>query len=258
MILATNVAETSLTVEGVTDVIDGGLHKVLRYDPARALDRLELERIPADSAEQRAGPRRPHGARPGGAALGRARSPAAAAASRRSSASTSRRRCSTSSPGAATRARSSGSRRRPPRPLAAALALLERLGAVRGRPADRRTARRCSGCRVHPRLARVLLSAGGGPRAAAACAVSPRAGGPPASGDAPTTDSDVLSAADRIREAPPAGVRAAARELERVAADSGVAATDARRRRAAVCARSSPAFPTAWRGGASPARPASS
>ena len=42
MILATNVAETSLTVEGVTDVIDTGLHKVLRYDavagprPARA------------------------------------------------------------------------------------------------------------------------------------------------------------------------------------------------------------------------------
>ncbi len=55
LILATNVAETSLTVEGVTDVIDTGLHKVLRYDAARALDRLELERIPADSAEQRAG-----------------------------------------------------------------------------------------------------------------------------------------------------------------------------------------------------------
>ncbi len=55
VILATNVAETSLTVEGVTDVIDAGQHKVLRYDPSRGLDRLELERIPADSAEQRAG-----------------------------------------------------------------------------------------------------------------------------------------------------------------------------------------------------------
>ena len=55
VILATNVAETSLTVEGVTDVIDSGQHKVLRYDHSRALDRLELERIPADSAEQRAG-----------------------------------------------------------------------------------------------------------------------------------------------------------------------------------------------------------
>jgi len=55
VILATNIAETSLTVEGVTDVIDSGYHKVLRFDPAKALDRLELERIPSDSAEQRAG-----------------------------------------------------------------------------------------------------------------------------------------------------------------------------------------------------------
>ena len=55
VILATNVAETSLTVEGVTDVIDTGQHKVLRYDASRGLDRLELERISADSAEQRAG-----------------------------------------------------------------------------------------------------------------------------------------------------------------------------------------------------------
>ena len=36
VILATNVAETSLTVEGVTDVIDSGQHKVLRYDPRAA------------------------------------------------------------------------------------------------------------------------------------------------------------------------------------------------------------------------------
>ena len=54
-ILATNVAETSLTVEGVTDVIDSGQQKVLRFDPASGLDRLVLERISLDSAEQRAG-----------------------------------------------------------------------------------------------------------------------------------------------------------------------------------------------------------
>ena len=67
---------------------------------------------------------------------------------------------------------------------------------------------------VHPRLARVLLSAGGGARAAAACAVLAEAWRPAASGDAPTTDSDVLSAADRIRDAP-AGVRAAAASSQR-------------------------------------------
>jgi ATP-dependent helicase HrpB len=55
VILATNIAETSLTVEGVTDVIDSGVHKVLRFDPDTAVDHLVVERIAADSAEQRAG-----------------------------------------------------------------------------------------------------------------------------------------------------------------------------------------------------------
>lgn len=55
IILATNIAETSLTVEGVTDVIDSGLHKVLRFDPETAVDHLVTERIPCDSADQRAG-----------------------------------------------------------------------------------------------------------------------------------------------------------------------------------------------------------
>lgn len=55
VILATNIAETSLTVGGVTGVIDAGFHKVARYDPDRGIDSLELERIPADSATQRAG-----------------------------------------------------------------------------------------------------------------------------------------------------------------------------------------------------------
>jgi len=55
VILATNVAETSLTVEGVTEVIDSGRHKVMRFDPETAVDHLVVERISLDSAEQRAG-----------------------------------------------------------------------------------------------------------------------------------------------------------------------------------------------------------
>jgi ATP-dependent helicase HrpB len=55
VILATNIAETSLTVEGVTTVIDSGLHKVLRFDAETAVDHLVTERIAADSAAQRAG-----------------------------------------------------------------------------------------------------------------------------------------------------------------------------------------------------------
>lgn len=55
VILATNIAETSLTVEGVRTVIDAGQHKVLRFDPQTAIDHLVQERIPRDSADQRAG-----------------------------------------------------------------------------------------------------------------------------------------------------------------------------------------------------------
>jgi len=55
IILATNVAETSLTVEGVTDVIDAGFQKVLRFDAETAVDHLVTELISLDSADQRAG-----------------------------------------------------------------------------------------------------------------------------------------------------------------------------------------------------------
>lgn len=55
IILATNIAETSLTIEGVDTVIDGGMARVAGYDPRRGLDRLELKRISKASARQRAG-----------------------------------------------------------------------------------------------------------------------------------------------------------------------------------------------------------
>jgi len=57
VILATNLAETTVTVPDVTVVVDSGQHKVARYDPARAIDSLETERITADAADQRAGNR---------------------------------------------------------------------------------------------------------------------------------------------------------------------------------------------------------
>ena len=55
VIVATNIAETSVTVPGVTAVVDSGLHKVARYDAERGIDTLETERITADAADQRAG-----------------------------------------------------------------------------------------------------------------------------------------------------------------------------------------------------------
>jgi len=55
LILATNIAETSLTIEGVTAVIDSGLHKRAIHDPNRGVDRLDTLRISRASADQRAG-----------------------------------------------------------------------------------------------------------------------------------------------------------------------------------------------------------
>ena len=55
IVLATNVAETSVTVDGVAAVIDTGLSRQLRFDPNVGLDRLELLPISRASAEQRAG-----------------------------------------------------------------------------------------------------------------------------------------------------------------------------------------------------------
>lgn len=55
IVLATNVAETSVTVEGITGVVDTGLARMLTFDPRVGLDRLRLTPISKASAEQRAG-----------------------------------------------------------------------------------------------------------------------------------------------------------------------------------------------------------
>ena len=52
---STNVAETSLTIDGVTTVIDTGLARIVRYDAERGIDRWELSRISRAAADQRAG-----------------------------------------------------------------------------------------------------------------------------------------------------------------------------------------------------------
>jgi ATP-dependent helicase HrpB len=55
VIVSTNVAETSLTIEGVRLVIDAGLARVARFDPYRGINTLLVERISRASADQRAG-----------------------------------------------------------------------------------------------------------------------------------------------------------------------------------------------------------
>jgi len=55
IVLATSVAETSLTIEGVRVVIDGGLSRVPRFEPSSGLTRLATVRVSRSSAEQRRG-----------------------------------------------------------------------------------------------------------------------------------------------------------------------------------------------------------
>ena len=216
VILATNIAETSLTVPGVSAVIDTGFQKIARYDPDRAIDSLELERIARDSADQRAG------------------------------------RAGRLGPGIVRRLWSEQDRLRPGTeaevhrvdlsdavldilawggdPLGfewfdppaadrveAALALLQQLDAV---AAGRITATGTLMKRLplHPRLARMLVEAGSREDVALACALlSERHAFVSHSA---TTSSDLLAAVDDERSLP-AHVRDVARRLVRAARDDG-------------------------------------
>ncbi len=55
IIVSTNVAETSLTIDGVMAVVDCGLARVARYDPHRGINTLLIEKISVASSDQRAG-----------------------------------------------------------------------------------------------------------------------------------------------------------------------------------------------------------
>ncbi len=55
IVLATSIAETSLTIEGIKIVIDSGVSRVPRFDPRSGLTRLDTVRVTRDAADQRAG-----------------------------------------------------------------------------------------------------------------------------------------------------------------------------------------------------------
>ena len=154
IILATNVAETSLTVEGVSDVIDAGLQKILRFDPETAVDHLAVEQISLDSADQRAG-------RAGRTGPGRATRLWDERMILRPHREPEVRRVDLASPVLDIIAWGGDARafdwyeRPPDYRIDAALELLRRLGA-----ADTRAAARLRSIPLHPRLARVLLDAG--------------------------------------------------------------------------------------------------
>jgi len=208
LILATNIAETSLTVEGVTDVVDSGLQKILRRDEGLGIDRLEISRISSDSADQRAG--RAGRTRPGHALR---------LWDRRDRLEPHReaeiRRVDLAGPLLEILAWGGDPAsfewfEPPPRDsVDAAMRLLTEFGAVDGGRITER-GRRLRGVSAHPRLAHVLLEARGADSAAAACAAISE--GWRLRGTVEVTSSDALSLADRIREAP-ARVRRAAEAL---------------------------------------------
>ena len=241
VILSTNIAETSVTVPGVSAVIDTGLVKVARYDVARGVDSLTTERVTQDSADQRAG------------------------------------RAARLGPGVVRRLWDARDRLRPHRepeimrvdlsgPLlellawggnpytfewfeappadrvAAAIDLLAQLGALAaaGAPVSRGSrispgaaptltplGRRLQRVPLHPRVARILLDAGGSNEAAAACALlsDPLAAGR-AADTPPTTTCDLLPLIDRF-ERQPFHTRQLARELQRIATAEGGAQAEA-------------------------------
>ncbi|MDX8380683.1 MAG: ATP-dependent helicase HrpB [Ghiorsea sp.] len=55
IVLATNIAETSITIDGISCVIDSGLERMLDYSPASGMNKLSTQSISQDSAEQRSG-----------------------------------------------------------------------------------------------------------------------------------------------------------------------------------------------------------
>ncbi|HTL16154.1 MAG TPA: helicase-related protein, partial [Patescibacteria group bacterium] len=55
VVVATNVAETSLTIDGIRCVIDSGLARIPRYDPQRGINTLLVDKISRAAADQRAG-----------------------------------------------------------------------------------------------------------------------------------------------------------------------------------------------------------
>jgi len=208
-ILTTNIAETSLTVEGVTDVVDAGYHKVLRYDPRTGIDRLDLERIPADSAAQRAG----RAGRQGPGRVVRLWDPRVRLYPHRDP---DIRRIDLAGPFLQVIAWGGDPLTldwfQPPSSdqAGAALELLERLGLIAGRRLTR-LGELARNLPLHPRLACLLIAAGASERAAAVSALLSDRLRPPSKDE--TTVSDILSQADRIGEASPF-VQHAAREIQ--------------------------------------------
>ncbi len=212
LIVATNVAETSLTVPGVSVVIDTGLQKVARYDADRGVDSLTTERVTLDSADQRAG----RAARLGPGIVRRLWDERDRLRPHREAEI---HRVDLSGPllailswGADPESfewfdRPAGDR------MASAMSLLERLGAVAGGQVTT-IGRQMQRLPLHPRLARVVIAANG---SFEGCAAATLLSEPvPFEGQKPSTSCDLLPLLDRWSRMPP-HIRRSCESLEQSA-----------------------------------------
>lgn len=221
VVVATNIAETSLTVPDVTAVVDAGLQRVARFDAARGIDVLVTERITRDAADQRAG-------RAGRVSAGRAVRLWSQADRLRAHREPELLRVDLA-PAVLTLLAWGGDPRRvqwmdppPAAAMDAAFALLARLGAIDAAGKLSPLGERMQALPVHPRLARMLIDAGGAFEAAAACALLSEPGVPARRGRTglTTVACDLLPLIDVWRELP-AHVRRAADDLMREAGGGG-------------------------------------
>ena len=213
VILATNIAETSLTIDGVDRVIDTGLQRALRFDPCRGFDRLETERISFDSAIQRTG-------RAGRTGPGQAVRLWDSRELLRPHREPEIHRVDLTGPVLSVLAWGGDPRSftwfDPPAPMRLRVALdsLEAIGAMRkGKITS--FGRRLSRLPLHPRLGTFLLRCNGSETGAAACAILAETRLPAATGE--TTNSDLLALVDRLGSMP-GNVRKAADQIRRLAA----------------------------------------
>ena len=212
IIIATNIAETSLTVSGVSAVIDCGLQKVASYDADRGVDALTTERITLDSADQRAG----RAARLGPGLVRRLWD---ARDRLRPHREAEIHRVDLSPPVLSVLA--AGGRlqdfewfdRPSPDRISAALELLRQLGAVEGGRITH-VGEKMLRIALPPRIGRIFLEGFGAVETCRACAWLAEPRRPTA---APATTSDLLTVLDRWHEMP-ANLHRVSEYLERIAA----------------------------------------
>jgi ATP-dependent helicase HrpB len=216
VIVATNLAETTLTVPDVDGVVDTGLHKIARYDATRGIDSLATERIAQDSADQRAG--RAGRVRAGVAvrlwdSRDRLRAHREPEIARIDLASTALDVLAWGGDPLAIE----WFQTPPAGSLQSAMDLLGRLGAIDSTNVLTDLGRVLGRMPLHPRLARMLVAAHGDGQMARACALLSERRPPARSRGFNATNCDLLAAVETDQDLPPP-VRRAAREIERIAA----------------------------------------